>query len=93
MMVRDDVGHGRQRLNHAHDLTGRQHADIGVPFDEGGLGHDGRVGGHDHLRPGQLVALLHGASFAQQGAEGGARLLAEAVGAAQRTWQRPQPGL
>ena len=57
---------GRQRLDHAHHLTGRQHADVGASLDQRGLRHDRRVGRHDDLGPRELVALLHGAPLAQQ---------------------------
>ena len=84
---------GGREFEHAHDLTRREHTDVGTALDERGLRHHGRIGCHDDLGPGELVARLHGAPFAEQRAHGGAGVFAEREGAAHGTGERAQPRL
>jgi hypothetical protein len=82
MTAVDDVGHRRQGLDHPDHLTRRQHADVGAPSTSAALVMTGRVGRHDHLGPGELVALLHGPALLEQ-RQRTPGLAAELVGAAE----------
>ena len=57
--------------------------DLGVAVDQGRLRHHGGVGGHDDLRPGELVAFLHGQTLLGQGPHRGVGLAPEGQGVAQ----------